>query len=495
MVSLPVGAKESLAPTTVAIAPTSSAEMSQVIPTDPALLRGKLSNGLEYYILRHTQPAGAVELRLAVRAGSINETEKERGISHFLEHMVFNGTKRYPGNQMVDTLEQMGVQFGTDLNAYTGFDETIYILPIPLNNPSNLDKSLGILEELAFNATFDPTEVDQERSVIMEEWRASSQSAAAHQQEHNLKVAAKDSLYAERIPMGLTSVIQRATPDVLRNFYKRWYRPDAMAVVVVGDVLPEQVERLIEQRFGKYPNPKESVTQPNNQLPNNIEPQVGVFKDPTLTQNTVMLAHKNKKDFTPLNTTGGYIETLRTSLMTNMINQRLQAQLDEAKPPAVPPFLQAAVDVDYVTGIVRSKQALHWYAIASPGQEAKTLQALHEEALRVVQHGFTQSELDRAVREHLTYLNSDSNNYQKATEYIRGIVEKEPLPELSWERAAQRKYLPRITVDEINQIARQFIQSDNRIALINSNSAKTTITVQEMRAILAQNPKNHVIPY
>ena len=489
MVSLPVGAKESLAPTTVAIAPTSSAEMSQVIPTDPALLRGKLSNGLEYYILRHTQPAGAVELRLAVRAGSINETEKERGISHFLEHMVFNGTKRYPGNQMVDTLEQMGVQFGTDLNAYTGFDETIYILPIPLNNPSNLDKSLGILEELAFNATFDPTEVDQERSVIMEEWRASSQSAAAHQQEHNLKVAAKDSLYAERIPMGLTSVIQRATPDVLRNFYKRWYRPDAMAVVVVGDVLPEQVERLIEQRFGKYPNPKESVTQPNNQLPNNIEPQVGVFKDPTLTQNTVMLAHKNKKDFTPLNTTGGYIETLRTSLMTNMINQRLQAQLDEAKPPAVPPFLQAAVDVDYVTGIVRSKQALHWYAIASPGQEAKTLQALHEEALRVVQHGFTQSELDRAVREHLTYLNSDSNNYQKATEYIRGIVEKEPLPELSWERAAQRKYLPRITVDEINQIARQFIQSDNRIALINSNSAKTTITVQEMRAILAQNPK------
>ena len=460
---------------------SSAAEMAQVIPTDPALLRGKLSNGLEYYILRHTQPAGAVELRLAIKAGSINETENERGVAHFLEHMVFNGTKRYPGNQMVDALEKMGVQFGADLNAYTGFDETIYILPIPLNNPSNLNTGLDMLEELAFNATFDPAEVTQERSVIMEEWRSSAQSAAAHQQEHNLKIAAKGSRYADRIPMGQTSVIQNASPELLRNFYKRWYRPDSMSIVVVGDVAPAQVQQMLQQRFAKYNNPKEAVNQPNKTLPNNTEPQVGIFKDPTLTQNTVMLAHKNPKDFVPLNTTGGYIETLRTSLMTNMINQRLQAQLDGATPP----FLQAAVDVDYVTGVVRSKQALHWYAVAAPGQEAKTLQALHEEALRVIQHGFTQSELDRAVREHLTYLNNDSNNYQKATEYIRGIVESEPLPEIAWERAAQRKYLPRVTLTEVNQIARQFIQSENRIALINSNSAKTTITTAEMRAILA----------
>ena len=467
----------------------SAAEMAQVIPTDPALLRGKLKNGLEYYILRHTQPAGVVELRLAIRAGSINENENERGVAHFLEHMVFNGTTGYPGNQMVDALEKMGVQFGADLNAYTGFDETIYILPIPLNNPNNLATGLDMMEELAFNATFDPAEVEQERSVIMEEWRASAQSAAAHQQEHNLKIAAKGSRYAERIPMGRTAVIQGASPELLRHFYKRWYRPDSMAIVVVGDIQPEQVEQMIAQRFGKHMNPKEAVVRPNNTLPNNVEPLVGVFKDATLTQNTVMLAHKNKKDFVPLNTTGGYIETLRTSLMTNMINQRLQAQLDGATPPASPPFLQAGVDVDYVTGLVRSKQALHWYAVAAPGQEAKTLQALHEEALRVVQHGFTQSELDRAVREHLTYLNNSSNNYQKATEYIRGIVEDEPLPELAWERAAQRKYLPRVTVAEVNQVAREFIQAENRFALINSNSARTTITPQEMRAILARAPQ------
>ena len=489
----PAWAKESpLNPSSATTQGVSAAEMAQVIPTDPALRRGKLKNGLEYYILRHTQPAGVVELRLAIRAGSINENENERGVAHFLEHMVFNGTTRYPGNQMVDALEKMGVQFGADLNAYTGFDETIYILPIPLNNPNNLATGLDIMEELAFNATFDPAEVEQERSVIMEEWRASAQSAVAHQQEHNLKIAAKGSRYAERIPMGQTSVIQGATPELLRNFYKRWYRPDSMAIVVVGDIQPGQVEQMIEQRFAKHVNPKEAVTRPNNKLPNNVEPLVGVFKDATLTQNTVMLAHKNKKNFIPLNTTGGYVETLRTSLMTNMLNQRLQAQLDgstrSSSSPASPPYLQAGVDVDYVTGLVRSKQALHWYAVAAPGQEAKTLQALHEEALRVVQHGFTQSELDRAVREHLTYLNNSSNNYQKATEYIRGIVEDEPLPEIAWERAAQRKYLPLVTVAEVNQVAREFIQAENRIALINSNSAQTTITPQEMRAILARKP-------
>lgn len=177
-----------------------------------------------------------------------------------------------------------------------------------------------------------------------------------------------------------------------------------------------------------------------------------------------MLAHKNKKNFIPLNTTGGYIETLRINLMTNMINRRLQAQLDGATPPASPPFYRLAWMWTTSRGQVRSKQALHWYAVATPGQEAKTLQALHEEALRVVQHGFTQSELDRAVREHLTYLNNSSNNYQKATEYIRGIVEDEPLPELAWERAAQRKYLPRVTVAEVSQVAREFIQAENRFA-------------------------------
>ena len=487
----PVWAKESAQPVKQSGTGTaiSAAEMAQIIPTDPALLKGQLSNGIQYYILHHTQPSGMAELRLAIRAGSNNETEAERGLAHFLEHMVFNGTKRYPGNKMVDALENMGVQFGTDLNAYTGFDETIYILPIPLNRPGNLNTGMEMMEELAFNAVFDPTEVEQERPVIMEEWRASSQSAAARQQEHNLKVVAKGSRYAERTPMGLTSVIQKATPDQLRQFYKRWYRPDQMAIIVVGDVEPKEIQKQIEQRFGKYTNPKEAVSRPNLNLPNNVEPSVGVFKDPTLTQNSVMLAHKNKKDFVPLDTTGAYVQTMRINLMTRMINQRLQAQLDDATPD----FLQAAAEVDYVSGLVRSKQALHWYAVAAPGQEGKTLEALHREAQRIVQYGFTQSELDRAVRAQMTYLNSDSNNYQKATEYVRGVVEKEPLPQIEWERAAQRRYVPRITLDEINQAAKEFIQAENRVALINSNSPQTTITVPEMLNILAKKPD--VTPY
>lgn len=476
----------SFMPTAQALAkePFPASEMVQTIPTDPALLKGKLANGLQYYILRHTQPTKNVELRLVVRAGSVNELEHERGISHFLEHMVFNGTRLYPKHELIDALENMGVQFGTDLNAYTGFDETTYILPIPLNNPENFEKSIGILEQLAFHATLLPEDIDQERSVLMEEWRASELSATARQQEHNLKLTTAGSLYAERMPMGKTDVIQHASPEVLRGFYQRWYRPNLMSVVVVGDVSPSHAKKLIEKHFASYQNPSPFVPTPNNRLPNNTTPLVGMFNDKTLPQSTVMIANKDPKDFVALDTTGAYIDNLRVSLMVTMINQRLQAQLDT--PNSAPPFLQAAVDFDYMSGLVRSKQALQWYAVAAPNQEEKTLATLHNEALRVIQHGFTQPELDRAVREHLTFLNSNPNNFQKATEYVRGIVENEPLPEVEWERATQRRYLPLIGLNEINQIAQRLIQADNRVALINSNRASAPITQARMLAILNQ---------
>ena len=476
-VSLPMGlvfAKE----------PISEREMAQTIPTDPALLKGTLANGLQYYILQHTQPTKNVELRLVVRAGSVNELEHERGISHFLEHMVFNGTRLYPKHQLIDALENMGVQFGTDLNAYTGFDETTYILPIPLNNPKNFEKSMGILEQLAFHATLLPEDIDQERSVITEEWRASALSAATRQQEHNLKLTTAGSLYAERMPMGKIEVIQHAPPQVLRDFYQRWYRPNLMSVVVVGDINPAYARKLIEKHFSNYQNPEPSTPTPTNTLPNNTTPLVGVFYDKTLPQSTVMIANKDSKDYVAVDTLGSYIETLRMSLMVSMLNQRLQAQLDT--PTQTPSFLQAAVEWGYLSGLVRSKQALQWYAVASPNQEEKTLAALHNEALRVIQHGFTQSELDRAVREHLTFLNSNPNNLQKATEYVRGIVENEPLPEVEWERATQQHYLPLIRLDEINQIARRIIQPNNRVALINSNRATAPTTPSRMLAILNQ---------
>ena len=318
----------------------------------------------------------------------------------------------------------------------------------------------------------------------MEEWRASELSATARQQEHNLKLTTAGSLYAERMPMGKTDVIQHASPEVLRGFYQRWYRPNLMSVVVVGDVSPSHAKKLIEKHFASYQNPSPFVPTPNNRLPNNTTPLVGMFNDKTLPQSTVMIANKDPKDFVALDTTGAYIDNLRVSLMVTMINQRLQAQLDT--PNSAPPFLQAAVDFDYMSGLVRSKQALQWYAVAAPNQEEKTLATLHNEALRVIQHGFTQPELDRAVREHLTFLNSNPNNFQKATEYVRGIVENEPLPEVEWERATQRRYLPLIGLNEINQIAQRLIQADNRVALINSNRASAPITQARMLAILNQ---------
>lgn len=467
--------------------PITVAEMAQPIPTDPDLLKGQLANGLRYYILQHTQPVHNVELRLVVRTGSANETEPERGISHFIEHMVFNGTRLYPGHRVIDTLENMGVQFGTDLNASTGFDETVFTLPIPLNNPKNFDTALELLEEMAFNATFAPAQVNQERAVIMEEWRASTLSAAARQQAANLAVTAKGSIYAQRLPIGLTSVIQGATPELLRSYYKRWYRPDLMAVVVVGDIDPRRAEAMVAQHFAGYKNPPAPVVFPNKKLPNNTEPLVGTFNDTALSQSTVVLINKDHSDYVEQKTIGEYIDTQRMGLVTQMINQRLQAQLDGAS-GKTPPFIQAGVEVDYVSGIVRTKQGVHWYAVANPGQERAALEALRDTALQVLDHGFTQAELDRAVRNQMTFLNVDSNNYQKAAEYVRGVVENEPLPPLSWERAAQRSFVPRITLAEVNQIARRFIQENNRVAIVNSNSVKPNLTTEQMISILAQHP-------
>lgn len=461
------------------------AVLNTPIPTDPALVRGQLSNGLQYLILRHTQPGRNVELRLVIKAGSINELEHERGISHFLEHMVFNGTRAYPGHQLIDTLENMGVQFGTDLNAYTGFDETTYILPIPLTHPKHFDKGLHLLEELAFNATLRTEDIDQERSVLMEEWRTSGLSATARQQEHNLKLTATGSRYANRMPIGSVDVIQHAPAQVLRDFYKRWYRPNLMSIVVVGDIDPQYAQQLIEQNFAKYTNPEQPQPSPSNLLPNNIEPLVGVFQDKGLPQSTVMLSNKDANNYIARNTTAGYLESLRISLMVTMINQRLQTLLETHGSTA--PFLQAAADFDYVSGIVRSKQSLQWYAIAAPNKETETLASLNAEALRIKQFGFTQAELDRAIREHLTFLNNDSNNFQKATEYVRGIVENEPLPELAWERSTQAEFLPKITLNQVNALAQRIIQETNRIALINSNSPHR-IDEEHVRALLAERP-------
>mgnify|MGYP003603543597 CR=1 FL=1 len=291
------------------------------IPVDEKLIKGQLENGLNYYILPNKTPEKKVELRLIVKAGSLNERDDEQGLAHFMEHMAFNGTTHFPKHELINQLEQMGVQFGADLNAYTGFNETVYVLPIPTANPQNLSTGMQILEDWAFNASLDSTEIEQERGVVLEEWRTSTQNPESQAMEHSIAVMAKGSTYAKRLPIGKTEVIEHAPPDTLRDFYHRWYRPNLMAVVMVGDVTATQGKALIKRYFAKHVNPAPFETLAESRVSNNQEPVIAVFKDKDLTTNTITWLQKEHNDKTLAHNVLDYVDDQKNALLSQMMNR------------------------------------------------------------------------------------------------------------------------------------------------------------------------------
>ncbi|AXF84723.1 putative zinc protease [Ephemeroptericola cinctiostellae] len=465
------------------------------IPVDEKLIKGQLENGLNYYILPNKTPEKKVELRLIVKAGSLNERDDEQGLAHFMEHMAFNGTAHFPKHELTNQLEQMGVQFGADLNAYTGFNETVYILPIPTANPKNLSTGMQILEDWAFNASLDRTEIEQERGVVLEEWRASTQNPESRIMEQSIGVMAKGSTYAKRLPIGKTEVIEHAPPERLRDFYHRWYRPNLMAVVMVGDVTATQGKALIEQHFAKHTNPNASEPLAKSSVPNNQEPVVAIFKDKDLTANTITWLQKEQNDTVLSRDVRGYVNDQKRTLLTQMMNHRLSALLDSPTPP----FVGAVVQIGDLGGIVRNKQALHLIATAAPGQQKSTLEALQREVLRVLQHGFTQPELDRSVKEMLAdmqtqFINRDkAESASKAAEYVRGETEGEPLPSLAWEERTLRSELPKINLNDINALARYYFTPENRMILVAGNDSTAALSEKSITTLLGQTPE--VEPY
>ena len=242
------------------------AQSEDLIPNDPDVLTGTLENGLTYYVRSNDKPAGMAELRLAVKAGSTLEDEDQRGLAHFVEHMLFNGTEKFPGRELVDVLESFGMEFGPEINAYTSFDQTVYRLNVSSEDKDQFLLGLDVLEQWAFHATFDAEEVEKERGVIQEEWRM-GRSAETRMQDEVYPVLFRGSRYAERKPIGDMDIVANAPPETLRRFYSDWYRPDLMAVIAVGDFDPEETVRLIKARFGGHPNPQNQRPRPEYPIP------------------------------------------------------------------------------------------------------------------------------------------------------------------------------------------------------------------------------------
>ncbi|MBA3406056.1 MAG: insulinase family protein, partial [Gemmatimonadaceae bacterium] len=271
-------------------APTTAVSAASVLPTDPKVRVGTLPNGIRYYIRQNSRPEKRAELRLVVNAGSIQETASERGFAHVLEHTAFNGTTHFAKNDLIKYLESIGVRFGADLNAYTSFDETVYILPVPTDTARIVDQAFTILEDWAHGQIFDSAEVMSERAIVREEWRG-RKGAGDRMLQQWLPIAFKGSRYAERLPIGTEQSIMSVTPSKLRSFYRDWYRPDLMAVIAVGDFDPAAIESKIKTHFSrvaKRPAPKQRTVYG---VPANTAPLVAIATDREATSSSVNLIY------------------------------------------------------------------------------------------------------------------------------------------------------------------------------------------------------------
>lgn len=455
--------------------------LSAKLPVDPKVTIGRLPNGIRYYIRQNQRPEKRAELRLVVNAGSVLETPDKLGLAHFLEHTAFNGTKHFAKNDLIKYLESIGVRFGADLNAYTSFDETVYILPVPTDTARIVDQAFTILEDWAHGQTFDPAEVANERGVVREEWRG-RKGAGDRMLQQWLPVAFQGSRYAERLPIGTEASIMAATPAKLRSFYDTWYRPDLMAVIAVGDFDPKVIEAKIRRHFSTLKNPANEQKRPTYDVPGNKEPLIAIASDKEATSSTVSLSYKLPAD--SVKTVGDYRTLLMERLYLNMLNSRF-AEIAE-KPDA--PFLAAGASKDGF--FARGTEAFTLGANVKDGGIEKAAEALLTEAKRVDQYGFLQSELDRTKT---TVLRSFERSFaerdktqsgQFVEEYIGHFLEGESIPGIEYEYRITQELMPTISLADVNNLAKKWITDDNRV-IIAQSPVKAGVTLPTKEGLLA----------
>jgi zinc protease len=435
------------------------------IPFDAAVRVGRLPNGLRYYIRKNPRPEKRVELRLVVNAGSVQEDNDQRGLAHYVEHMLFNGTRRFQKNDIVKYLESIGVRFGADLNASTGFDETIYILPVPTDKPGLVERAFDILEDWAGAASFDSAEVVRERGVVLEEWRGGL-GAESRIRDKQIPVIFRGSRYAERLPIGLPEIIEKANPEPLRRFYRDWYRPDLMAVVAVGDIDPAQIERLITERFGRLAALATARPRIEAPVPGNDSTLISIATDPEEQVATVYVMYKHPP--TRMQTVGDYRRSMLEQLHHFMFNDRLT----ELSRKSDAPFSLASSGYG---GFVRGTDIYQLVAVAKDvGNALPSLQAVLTEAKRVREFGFLQSELDRAKAGLLRGYESAFDEREKwesgqyVSEYVSNYLSNEPTPGIEWEFQQIQRLLPTIGLQELNALGREWITDRNRIVALSA---------------------------
>lgn len=444
-------------------APAVPAELAldRPLPVDPAVRSGRLSNGIRYFIRQNRRPANRVSMRLAVNVGSLQEEPDQRGLAHFLEHMAFNGTENFKPGELVSFLESIGARFGPHVNAYTSFDETVYMLDMPTDREGYVDRGMLVLHDFAAGLSLLPDEVEKERGVVLEEWRGRL-GAGSRLTDKQLPVIFQGSRYAERLPIGLPEVLKNAPRERLVAFYQQWYRPDNMAVVVVGDLPVAEAEQLIQKRFGVIPAAKGAAPSVDASVPGHKDTLINVSTDPEAQGWSVSMAFKGKVEVD--NTVRGYRKQLVEQLVSQMLNLRL-AEISR-RPNA--PFLGAQAGG---SNIGRTLELFEIEAAVPEGQITEGLGALMLEAKRMQQFGFSDEELNRARAgllagyERAFKERGTAENPGLANEYVRHFLEQEPIPGIEFEYRIASTYLPTVTAAEVSALAKGLITDENRVVL------------------------------
>lgn len=433
------------------------------IPADPDVKTGKLANGLTYYIRKNTEPKNRAVLYMALKAGSLMETDAQQGLAHFTEHMAFNGTKDFPKNELINYLQKAGVKFGADLNAYTSFDQTVYQLPIPTDSAALFRNGFKILANWAGYINMEDADIDEERGVIVEEDRQRGKNAQSRMQKELLPVLLGNSRYAARIPIGKLDIIQNFKHNEIKQFYKDWYRPNLQAVIAVGDFDVAEVEALIKSNFGPLTNPAKPRAHEKYDLPDNKEPIVKTVTDKEFPYNVVLafIRHRSKE-------TNG-IADIRKGLIMSMINSMMGSRILELKQKGTAPFVEGQFSYGpYQGGLVPGIDAATLLAVTKdPSELPKALGAVTAEAERMAQFGFTASELE-VVKKNLEAGNEKSYREKDkiasasfVQQYLKNFMYGSPILSPEYRYTLAKQLLSEITLAEINAFAKTIMVKEN----------------------------------
>src|SRR5262245_49726399 len=431
------------------------------LPFDSAVRTGTLPNGFKFFIRQNARPEKRISLRLAVKAGSLFEADDQQGLAHLIEHMAFNGSTHFKPGELVSYFESTGARLGPHVNAYTSFDETVYMLDLPTDSQEVVNKGLTALADFAGGLSLDATEVDKERGVVIEEWRGRL-GASSRIRDKQIPVLYYNSRYAERVPIGKPEIIRNAPVARLRAFYDTWYRPERMAVIVVGDMNPQALETAVRDIFGPLKARAAAVAPPDGSVPLYRETRMSITSDPEVTSSSVQLLRKRPADSDQL--IGDYRRSVVENLFTRMFNDRLNEII--RKPDAK--FLSAGVGSDSMSPTVDS---FGLSARVADGGIAGGLTALEIEARRVQQFGFTASELERAKRWMAAFYERAYNERDKnesssyAQEYLNYFLTQEPSPGIEYEYRLVQQLLPGISLEDVTTLARARLAGDDRVVL------------------------------